>query len=67
MFFVLPLAEERKPDIERLIEEYSKPLMRMCYMILKDEQLAEEAAFDTLYKVYKNYKSFRGTAVRRLG
>lgn len=29
-------------------------------MILKDEQLAEEAAFDTLYKVYKNYKSFRG-------
>ena len=29
-------------------------------MILKDEQLAEEAAFDTLYKAYKNYSSFRG-------
>ena len=60
MFFQMSPAEDKKPDVERLIEEYSKSLIRICYMILKDEQLAEEAAFDTLYKAYKNYSSFRG-------
>ncbi|NLZ47174.1 MAG: sigma-70 family RNA polymerase sigma factor [Clostridiales bacterium] len=59
MFFIMPSAENKIPDIEILIEEYSKSLIRICYMILKDEQLAEEAAFDTLYKAYKNYKNFR--------
>jgi len=57
MLFIF--QSETKPDIDRLIEEYSKELTRLCYMILKDVHLAEEAAWDTLYKAYKNYNSFR--------
>jgi len=57
MLFIF--QSETKPDIDRLIEEYSKELTRLCYMILKDAHLAEEAAWDTLYKAYKNYNSFR--------
>lgn len=49
-----------KPNIDRLIEEYSKNLTRLCYMLLKDAQLAEEAAFEALYKAYKGYDKFRG-------
>jgi len=53
MFFI-------KPNIDRLIEEYSKSLTRLCYLLLKDVQLAEEAAFEALYNAYKGYDKFRG-------
>jgi len=59
MFFIFQTEAHIEPDIDRLINQYSKNLTRLCYMILKDAQLAEEAAWDTLYKAYKNYNSFR--------
>lgn len=60
MFFILHTIQEDKPDIEKLISDYSKSLTRLCYMMLKDAQLAEEAAWETLYKAYKGYSRFRG-------
>lgn len=63
MFFIFHTLQdvgESKPDIERLISEYSKALMRLCYMFLKDAHIAEEAAWDTLYRAYRGYSRFRG-------
>lgn len=60
MFFILHTIQEDKPDIEKLISDYSKSLTRLCYMMLKDAQLAEEAAWEALYKAYKGYSRFRG-------
>jgi len=60
MFFALTTAQKSKPDMEKLIEKYSKILTRLCYLILKDTQLAEDAAWETLYKTYKGYSKFRG-------
>ena len=60
MFFTLTAVQENKPDIDRLITEYSKCLTRLCYMLLKDVHLAEEAAWEALYKAYKGYNRFRG-------
>lgn len=62
MFLDLHTPTEHKADIDRLINEYSKNLMRLCYMILKDIHLAEEAAWDTLYKAYKGYNNFKGNS-----
>ena len=59
MFFVFQPVEEKLPNIEKLIDEYSNSLIRLCYIMLKDIHLAEEAAFDTLYKAYKGYNRFR--------
>jgi len=59
MFFVAA-AQELKPDIDKLIENYSKSLTKLCYMILKDYHLSEEAAWDSLYKAYRGYNRFRG-------
>lgn len=59
MFFILQPAQNEEPDIDRLINEYSKGLMRLCYVYLKDYQLAEEAAWDTLLRAYRKYNSFR--------
>lgn len=60
MFFTLTAVKENKPDIDRLITQHSKSLTRLCYMILKDVHLAEEAAWEALYKAYKGYNRFRG-------
>jgi RNA polymerase sigma-70 factor (ECF subfamily) len=59
MFFVLQSSPKEEPDIDRLISEYSKSLTRLCYMLLKDVHLAEEAAWEALYKAYKGYNKFR--------
>lgn len=50
----------REPDMERLISTYGNSLLRMCFLYLKDRQLAEDAVQDTYIKVYKNYAGFRG-------
>jgi RNA polymerase sigma-70 factor, ECF subfamily len=60
MFFVLKPAQDEKPDIDRLITDYSKNLTRLCYMLLKDVHLAEDAAWEALYKAYTAYNRFRG-------
>ena len=65
MFFTLQKSQEKEPDIDRLIAEYSKILTRLCYMILKDVHLAEEAAWDALYKAYRGYNRFRGESCEK--
>lgn len=59
MFFVLQTSLDIKPDIDKLINQYSQRLVRLSYMILKDTYLAEEAAWDTLYRAYNSYSQFR--------
>lgn len=58
MLFNLFPEQKEKPDINNLICNYSKMLMRICYLYLKDYQLAEEAVQDTLLKVYSKYSVF---------
>ncbi|MCI9575271.1 MAG: sigma-70 family RNA polymerase sigma factor [Clostridiales bacterium] len=50
----------REPDIDRLIDCYSQSLTRLCYLYLKDEQLAQEAVQDALYRAYQKYHTFQG-------
>lgn len=48
------------PDMNKLVTEYGAPLLRMCFLYLKDIHLAEDAVQDTFFKVYKSYISFKG-------
>ena len=45
--------------LERLMNTYGDELLRMCYLYLKDHQLAEDAVQDTYIKAMKSYKSFK--------
>lgn len=47
-------------NINTLVSEYGDSLLRMCFLYLKDIQLAEDAVQDTFLKVYKNYPHFKG-------
>lgn len=44
--------------LTRLINQYGNSILRMCYIYLKDYQLAEDVTQETFLKVYENYKSF---------
>ncbi len=47
-------------NMERIVDEYGNRLFRMCYLYLKDIQLAEDAVQDTFIKIYRNYNQFQG-------
>ena len=46
--------------LNRLVEQYQTSLRRMCFIMLRDEELAKDAVQDTFLKVYKNIDVFRG-------
>ena len=46
--------------LTRLVEIYQTSLLHICYMILHDETLAEDAVQETFIKAYKALGSFRG-------
>ena len=50
----------RDQTIERLITQYQTSLLRLCYVQLQDQALAEDAAQATLLNAYKGFASFRG-------
>lgn len=54
--------ESAQPEIilTRLVEQYQTPLLHICYMILHDETLAEDAVQETYLKAYRALESFRG-------
>ena len=43
-----------------MVNEYQTALKNLCYMILHDEALAEDAVQETFIKAYKGLASFRG-------
>ena len=54
------------PDIiheqtfERLVKRYQTELLRMCFLYLRDTELARDAVQETYIKVYRSLDSFRG-------
>lgn len=42
------------------VNQYQAPLLRMCYMYLRDASLAEDAVQETFIKAYKALDQFRG-------
>ena len=50
----------RDQTIEKLILQYQTPLLRLCYLQLQDQALAEDAVQETFLKAYKGFDSFRG-------
>ncbi|TYQ17673.1 UNVERIFIED_CONTAM: RNA polymerase sigma-70 factor (ECF subfamily) [Acetivibrio alkalicellulosi] len=59
MLFIFTTSDNDSTNIDYLIDSYSKSLMRLCYIYLKDYHLAEDAVQETLFKAYKSYKYFR--------
>ena len=48
-----------------LVSEHQTSLLRMCYLILHDSGLAEDAAQETFVKAYRSLSAFHGTSSLR--
>ena len=54
--------EDREERLRRLMAQHKSDLMRICYVYLTDEALAEDAVQETFIKAYRALDSFRGEA-----
>ena len=53
-------AQDLNHELERLVLQYQQPLLRTCFLYLRDRALAEDAVQDTFLKAYRSLASFRG-------
>ena len=52
-------VDARERTLERLMMEYGDSVMRICYLFLKDRQLAQDAAQETFIKAWRAIDSLR--------
>lgn len=57
---VVKEPDDREKELTRMIEQYSSSLLNMCYIYLRDRELAEDALQETFLKAYRTRSSFRG-------
>lgn len=50
----------REAAIERMLSEHGDRLLRLCYLLLSDIQLAEDALQETFLRAFKGLDAFRG-------
>ena len=50
----------REEALNRLVEEHQTALLRLCYLMLKDAALAEDAVQETFWKAWRSMDNFRG-------
>lgn len=55
-------SKEKEENLRRLMENYGHEIKRICYVYLKEEQLAQDATQDTFWKAYQSYEEFEGRA-----
>lgn len=53
-------AQYPNHELERLVLQYQQPLLRTCFLYLRDRTLAEDAVQETFLKAYRSLASFRG-------
>lgn len=53
---------DRDRWLEQAMEQWEVPLLRTCYLLVKDVALAEDAVQDTFVKAWQAYDHFRGEA-----
>ncbi len=51
-------SQEQK--LKRFVEEYQTELLRLCFLYLRDAELARDAVQETYLKAYRALDSFRG-------
>lgn len=53
-------TESTERLFEELVRDHQKMLLHMCYVALRDEELARDAVQETFLKAYRSLQRFRG-------
>ena len=58
-------AETREETLSRLVRAHQSALLRLCYLSLRDQELARDAVQETFLKAYEGYHNFRGDSTEK--
>ncbi len=53
------MSTNKKENFTLIYKENAQSILRLCYLYLKDENLAQDAAQDTFVKAYRKLSSFK--------
>ncbi len=56
------MDDHRREQVNRLMLLYEKDILKLCFVYLRDVDLAREAMQETFLKAYTHWHSFRGEA-----
>ena len=56
------LQADRDSWLEQAMAQWEVPLLRTCYLLLRDMALAEDAVQETFVKAWRNFSSYRQDA-----
>lgn len=56
------MSGDAAQTLERLVREHQRPLLRVCYLYLHDESMAEDAVQDTFLKALRSLSGYRQEA-----
>ena len=59
------MDENRREQVNRLMLQYEKDMLKLCYIYLRDYDLAQEALQESFLKVYTRFGTFRGEAAEK--
>ena len=57
--------DPRQEWLNTVITSWEKPILRLCFAILGDTALAEDAVQETFFKAWKSYDRFRADAAEK--
>ena len=58
-------AETREETLARMVREHQASLLRLCYLSLRDQELARDAVQETFLKAYEGLHTFRGESTEK--
>ncbi|MDD3335438.1 MAG: sigma-70 family RNA polymerase sigma factor [Eubacteriales bacterium] len=61
----LSCAETDDVRIRRMMNDYGSSLLRMCFLYLRDDALAQDAVQDSFLKAYRKLSQFRGESGKK--
>lgn len=55
----------REQTLVQMVNEHQRMLLRLCYVYLRDEELARDAVQETFLKAYRGWAAFRGESSQK--
>ena len=55
----------REQALVQMVNEHQRMLLRLCYVYLRDEELARDAVQETFLKAYRGWAAFRGESSQK--
>ena len=59
------MDDYRREQVNRLMLQYEKDMLKLCYIYLRDYDLAQEALQESFLKVYTRFGTYRGEAAEK--